>query len=295
MAGEDLGDVDNAGAVNVIYGGPNGGLSATFVPDQFFDQNIPGVEGTAELGDSFGAALAVGDFGGGFDDLAIGVPHEDTDVGDAGAVEVIYGSNAGLDPNGPNQDQLWTQDSANVEDAEEEDDQFGSALVAGNFDDTYGEDLAIGYSLAAANFGGDQRDDLAVGVPYEEILGETWAGAVNVIYGAANGLSATATADQFWTQNTPDVNGTPGHAELFGYSLTAATFNTGAKADLAIAVPFEAVGGQPNAGGVELLYGSAGGLSATNKPDQFWTQDKPDIEDAAEPDDRFGSPLPAIG
>ncbi len=107
VVGEDIGALVDAGAVNVLYGS-GAGLTAT--GDQLWHQDSPGVLGGAEGGDSFGDALACGDFNGdGFDDLAIGVPLEDIGaIGNAGAVNVLYGSVAGLTASG---DQLWHQDS----------------------------------------------------------------------------------------------------------------------------------------------------------------------------------------
>src|SRR5262245_34372685 len=65
----------------------------------------------------------IADFNGdGFSDLAIGVPGENNS---AGAVNVIYGSAAGLSANGPVVNQLWSQDSAAVADTSEALDQFG--------------------------------------------------------------------------------------------------------------------------------------------------------------------------
>ncbi len=44
--------------------------------------------------------------------------------------------------------------------------------------------------------------------------------------------------------------------------------------DLAIGVPLEAVGTvSDDPGAVNVIYGSATGLSATSIPDQFWHQD----------------------
>jgi NADPH:quinone reductase-like Zn-dependent oxidoreductase len=47
-------------------------------------------------------------------------------------------------------------------------------------------------------------------------------GAVNVIYGSGNGLSATAARpDQLWTQDSANVNGTAEQDDQFGFSLAA--------------------------------------------------------------------------
>ncbi len=95
---EDIGTTANAGAVQVLYGGP-GRLTAR---DQIWHQGKPGVPGINEAGDRFGSELAVADFDGdGYVDLAIGVPDEDVgSILDAGTVTVLRGSSSGLIPSG---------------------------------------------------------------------------------------------------------------------------------------------------------------------------------------------------
>ena len=78
-------------------------------------------------------ALAAGSFNGDrYTDLAIGAPGEDMAIFlhtyiDAGAVNVIFGSNTGLSFDG---DQFWSQNSTDVEDALSANDKFGHALAA---------------------------------------------------------------------------------------------------------------------------------------------------------------------
>ena len=85
--GENIGGLQDAGAVNVIYGGPAGLAAAG---NQIWHQDSDGIAGQAEGGDSFGFALATGDFNdNGLEDLAIGVFGEDDR---AGAVNVLYGA-----------------------------------------------------------------------------------------------------------------------------------------------------------------------------------------------------------
>jgi hypothetical protein len=84
--------VGSSGAVTVIYGRLGFGLD--FPDNQFFDQDSAGLLDTAEPGDTFGQALAVGDFNhDGRDDLAVGVPGEN---GARGLVHVLYGSEGGI-------------------------------------------------------------------------------------------------------------------------------------------------------------------------------------------------------
>ena len=57
---ERLGGADAAGVVHVLYGAPSAGLTAT--GSQLWSQETPGVAGTPEELDRFGAALASGDY-----------------------------------------------------------------------------------------------------------------------------------------------------------------------------------------------------------------------------------------
>jgi FG-GAP repeat len=265
--GVPLEDVDiggttiiDAGAVNVLYGSSNG-LSATSPePDEIWTQGTTDVNDVPEEGDLFGSSLSAGDFNGdGFDDLAIGVTQEDVDtgrgtIGEAGAINVLYGSSNGLSATSPTPDQFWTQDSPHVNDVPEEGDLFGSSLSAGDFN-------------------GDEKDDLAIGVQFEDVeTGEqniVNAGAINILYGSSNGLSATSpTPDQFWTQDSPHVNDVPEEGDLFGSSLSAGDFNGDEKDDVAIGVLGEDTKANilivNGAGAFNALYGTPNGLSATS-------------------------------
>lgn len=144
-----------------------------------------------------------------------------------------------------------------------------------------------------ADFNGDGKDDLAIGVPGEDIGSTINGGAVEVLYGSSSGLSATSPiADQFWTQDSANVNDASEDGDLFGRFLSAIDFNGDGNYDIAIGIPNEDVGAIEDAGAVQLLYGSSKGLSGTSPiANQFWTQDSTNVNDVAEEFDHFGWPL----
>ena len=148
----------------------------------------------------------------------------------------------------------------------------------------------FGGSLATGDFNADGKDDLAIGLPGEDIGIITDVGGVQIIYGSSTGLSATlAHGNQFWIQDSPDIFDSSELGDVFGISLTTADFNADGKDDLAIGVYAEDLGSVINVGGVEVIYGSSNGLSATSAhADQFWTQENVDIDDSAEASDQFG-------
>ena len=93
------------------------------------------------------------------------------------------------------------------------------------------EAIGAGGGAARGDFNGDGIADLAIGVPYEDIGGLDAMGAVNVIYGLANGLTPTgilAPADLFITHTTlglvaPSAGDHLGSALAAGTSMATAT------------------------------------------------------------------------
>ena len=106
-----------------------------------------------------------------------------------------------------------------------------------------------------SDFNGDGYADLAIGVPLEN----DHAGVVNVLYGSLGGL--TAVGDQYWSQNSPGVKGVSESEENFGSAVASGDFDRDGHADLAIGAPNDHIGGIW-VGGVNILYGSAAGLTA---------------------------------
>ncbi len=146
-----------------------------------FNQNTNGlglVAPAKNAGDRFGETLVAGDFNAdGRDDLAIGVPGEDSPappatpggppgkfISDIGTVHVVFGS-AALGLTGPAQ--TFSPFTPGVCCFVATTSFYGAALAAGDFNNDGVADLAIGAPLADVNMGGG---DVA-----------TAAGAVHVV------------------------------------------------------------------------------------------------------------------
>ena len=268
---ESIAPVAEAGSVTVLYGGAAGLAGAG---SEVWDLNGPAGQ-VASTGDRLGSALAAADFDhDGFADLALGVPYRDVVTPEAtlearaGAVLVLYGSAGGLIEAGA---QYFRQGAGGIVGALEEDDFFGEALATGDFD-------------------GDGFADLAIGVPGEDVGAVTNAGAVNVVYGSAAGLSTApgTSANGIWTQG--DLGSSQDEAsDEFGHALAAGDFNDDGRDDLAVGAPRENWGAVIDAGAVFVLLGSDNGLTALGQ--QVRTQDDGGIPGDADPDDHFGSSL----
>jgi hypothetical protein len=191
-----VGSVERAGATTVLRGTASGVTTTGAV---LFTQDSDGVPSTVERNDTFGSDLATGDFtGDGRDDLAIGASEETVGtLSGTGAVAVLKGSASGLTGTGAQQ---FTQGTGDLGSDPEEFDAFGGTLSAGDHN-------------------GDGRDDLAIGVPGESVGSTLSAGAVNVVYGTATGLSGTGS--DLLVQGSGGIDTFAGARDLFGTALSA--------------------------------------------------------------------------
>lgn len=148
------------------------------------------------------------------------------------------------------------------------------------------------------DFDGDGYADLAIGAPWEDLRGPEDAGVVIVLYGSAEGLSATDS--QRWNQNVRGIQDEAEIGDQFGRDLAAGDFDGDGFSDLAVGVPGEDLRDDPacddatfpceDVGAVAVLYGSNTGLTAR---DQFWTQASPGVADTLGEFEYFGDSLAA--
>ena len=334
VPGEDVGTVESAGAVMVLVGGTSGPVATG---SKVISQETPSVVDSAEAGDQFGAALALGDFNGdGRRDLAVGVPNESVSTAaQAGAVHLLGGATSGYTTTGS---KILHQNSLSIPDQSEASDRFGAALAAGNFGGGLQDELAIGVpdedfevadvgailvlggatgellttqsarfwnqdsasvvdtseagdhfgaALAAGNFFGGVEHELAVGAPYEDVGTTADAGAVTVFAGGGAGLIATGS--RLISQATPEVADTVETGDHFGASLTAGDHGDSAEDDLVIGVPDESVGTVRGAGVVQRIPGASSGLATAGN--ELWSQASSGVADTPETGDGFGAAL----
>ena len=251
---ENIGSSADAGIVQVIPGGPDGIRSAD---EQSISQSGP-VPGGPEAGDRFGAAVAAGDFNrDGFDDLAVGVPGENSSQG---YLNLIYGSGSGLDTN----QSVAISQAGPVAGVAEAGDEFAASLTAGDLN-------------------GDGFDDLVLGAPGEAFGSTNNIGVLHVLSGTPGGL--TTNGNYSIAQGT----GSPGASEVndrFAESLASGDINGDGLADVLVGVPGEAIGSRKAAGNAIVLYGDANSQIGTNSD---WMAQGGLLPGSAETGDKVGA------
>jgi FG-GAP repeat len=230
---EDSGIVDG-GAVYVTPGSQNG-LDTSKATGGRQGGLFAGAD---EASDYLGASLAVGDFDNdGYDDLAAGVPGEDSGVVDGGSVLTVMGSSSGLDSSragGGRQGGF-----------------FGQADEAGDY---------LGASVTTGDFDGDGYDDLAAGVPGEDGSVAN-GGAIVAVLGSAQGLDSS---QQEGGRQGGLFAGTDEANDFLGASLAAGDFDHDGFADLASGATGED-SSLVDGGAVYATFGSSLGLDASRR------------------------------
>lgn len=258
---EDIGTDASAGAVHVLYGSL---LGLTGDDDDFFYQALASINGLGEVGDRFGAAVAIGDFDDdGIADLAIGSPGEDIEadgVDNAGCVHVLFGSASGVVTAG----QVLFFRGAGLNGSPQDGEEIGRVLVAGEFN-----------PLTAGR-------ELAIGVPFHDLDDLDQAGAVIVVSDIPGALF-----NAIYTQATTGVPGVEEELDRFGEVLAAGDFDGDGIDELAVGDPIEDLQG-PFVGDV----GSLTILDFDGDGHVQWLQDDLNPE-SSETGDHFAAALAA--
>jgi len=264
---EDLGTIEDAGAVIILYGSENGLATER---TRGFNQDSGGIPGGNEAGDRWGESLLVDDFNGdSFDDLIVGAPNESIGtIPMAGAFTIIYGSSEGLTSTNST---LIHQGTPNVPGGPEEGDKWAQSLTSGDFNS-------------------DQVADLVVGSPNESIGVKSKSGAITVFYGGTQGIATTGST--LLHQGSPQMAGGNEPYDRWGEVLSSGDFNGDNFDDLAIGTPNESIGSIEQAGSVTISFGSTEGLSGINSI--LYHQNTTGIPDTAETADHWGDALLAL-
>ena len=183
-AGTSGGSIES-GEVKIAYGAAGGFGNFPSRTQRFTQDSFAAAHETAQAGDHFGAALAVGDFNrDGFDDLAMAAPFEGiSNASDQdGHVTMVLGTSSGLHV-------------------------FLARGFAAGWDGIPGSrtehNKNFGWALAAGDFDGDGYDDLAIGAPYENPGGLGDAGAQTILYGTLFSDGFETVSLEAWNSHVP--------------------------------------------------------------------------------------------
>ena len=259
--GETIGESPDSGAFAVLYGTSEG---LTAIGNQLVGPSDP----NAYSGGHFGRTIAAGDFDADGDtDVAVSALYRIGAPDVAGAVLTFGGSEGGVDPA---TETLFEQGANGLNGASEVGDNFGWALAAGDFDN-------------------DGTFDLAIGTPFEDNAVQN-PGLVHVLYGTAAGLlgggGLSGERDQQFIQGAGGIAGAAEKEDRLGVAVASGDYNGDGRWDLAAGARDEDVGSIVDAGSVNVIFGSASGLTAP--ANRLITQNSKDVSGGAETKDWFG-------
>ncbi|UGY94233.1 FG-GAP repeat protein [Streptomyces gobiensis] len=227
---EGIGDEDDSGSVQIIYGAPGGLGAGASALDLHQGKGSGSIASAApEADDWFGYSLAAGKTTSGEPYLIIGVPGEDLgSIQDAGGIHYLRGSvNVAVN-----------QDSPGVAGIVEPNDRFGYAVAA-------------------------SPNHIAIGAPGEGIGAEEFSGATQLLSHKANS-DGIPTPLKGTDQDTSGINGLAEAGDQYGASLSVVPYRPSGVASashslVAIGVPGEGIETGENAGRVVVLEITASG------------------------------------
>jgi len=295
------GHVEAAGAVVVLYGSASS-VSAT--RRTVITQATAGIPGDPEEYDSFGTAVTSADLDrDGYADLIVGTPDEDVSGNELrGSVTVVWGGPNGLKgganiapPSGYGEGRTYCR--------------FGLSLATGDMDGDGAPELSVGSGCEASSYSGPFTRTGQAASRYRE-----WrVDARGVVMGDVDG---DGRAERFWLPGPSDDdlrgtvyvdNGPPaedggtdrwptelpyadGHAGVIG------DINGDGYGDLVTGISSDdSMSGGPagwahRGGEIQVLYGSAQGITADQKP-KVYHQDTAGVPGTAENGDMFGQSI----
>lgn len=295
-SGEDVGSVQNAGTLTVVWGGKTGLSGGKVVA-------------TGVAGDRVNAQQpTVGDFNGdGHLDLATAThlldgPFTRT-AGAAHSGRLLFDLDYATDDiaaGDVDHDGITDLVGLIHYDGDEGDDELPSVSYLHGTKQGFGAPVILkkadgirvpgGSSIGIGDVNKDGYADLVIGRPLDgsgedAVDPARLGGQVAVVYGSAAGpdTSRTTVIDQ----NTAGVPGTSEAGDGFGWGVSVADVNGDGYADAAVGSPNEDIGNVASAGAVTVLRGGKGGLTGTGAVS--FNQNTPGVPGTAEQNDFFGT------
>ncbi|GAA3496209.1 FG-GAP repeat protein [Streptomyces prasinosporus] len=284
------GQVDAAGAVVVLYGSANG---ATASRRTVVTQATSGIPGAPEEWDRFGPAVASADLDrDGYADLLVGTPGESAGtMWGTGSLTVVWGGATGLKGGASVPTPTGLDEGCN----------FAAGVAAGDVTGDGAPDLGVTGRCGATTYTGPFT---RTGSP----AARTFVNALGTNRGVVVGdVDGDGTAERFWLPGPTDgdvsgpvhlENGNGSYTELplaDGLSGQIGDVNGDGYGDLVTGVPYDASlmpGDTPahRGGEIQVLYGSARGITTDQKPHVFH-QDTASVPGGGEDGDLFGFSL----